>query len=343
MKKLLTAVAFLCTIFTAAAQECMTFDGIEMGKVSDFTESLKKSGWRFFAKNDNIMTFLGEYADESCILIVVPNSEDVTKVGIVTVMFDGQSTWEQTKRQYYKMADILIDTYGKPTSQINRSITADDVNENSFIHYELDCGRAFLGIMDEGEIGRRVGLTVINASAESVENMQHLEFMGIPIDGNVDDFVEELKAKGFTYDPSMSGEEGIVAMKGLFTGKKVSLYVVYTPKTKTVWKIGVYFDMCSSWSLLKQSYLKYKQLFTEKYGSARLEEEKFRFPYEDGDGSELSAIKNGDGKYKTIFVTKNGYISIEICSILYSTGQILITYEDKQNSDLLSAEQMSDL
>ncbi len=342
MKKLLTSVVLLCAIFTTAAQECMTFDGIEMNNMSDFTESLKKSGWRFVIKHDNI-TFSGEYADELCILVVVPNSEDVTKVGVVTVMFYEQSTWEQTKRQYYKIADSLTVAYGNPTAQINSSITADDVNENSYIHYELDYGRALLGIMYQAEIGRRVGFTLINASAESGETMHHLEFMGIPIDGNVDDFVAKLKAKGFTDDPSVTGEEGIAAMKGLFTGEKVSLYAVYTPKTKTVWKIGVYFDMCSSWSLLKQSYLTYKRLFTEKYGSMCLEEEEFRLPYEDGGGSELSAIKDGYGKYKTIFATNDGYISIEICSIIYNQGQILITYQDKQNSDLLSAEQMSDL
>ena len=79
----------------------------------------------------------------------------------------------------------------------------------------------------------------------------HLEFSGIPITGNVNNFVAKLNSKGYT---KIDEYPGLVYMEGTFTNQDVQLSIVYTPVTKTVWKVVVMFEKQYSWSLLRDSY-----------------------------------------------------------------------------------------
>ena len=65
---------------------------------------------------------------------------------------------------------------------------------------------------------------------------QHMKFMGIPLDGTIDDFAMKLKAKGVTYDAaeSKAAGKGIRKFCGTFMGEKATFTVFYNYKSKIV-------------------------------------------------------------------------------------------------------------
>ena len=65
---------------------------------------------------------------------------------------------------------------------------------------------------------------------------QHMKFMGIPLDGTIDNFAMKLKAKGITYDAaeSKAAGKGIRKFCGTFMGEKATFTVFYNYKSKIV-------------------------------------------------------------------------------------------------------------
>ena len=158
----------------------------------------------------------------------------------------------------------------------------------------------------------------------------HLNFEGIPITGQVDNFVTKLNAKG--YERTDETRE-FVYMKGTYMDKEVKLTVVYTPVTKTVWKVLVEFGVESSWSSLKESYFRYKDIYARKYGEP-LSVECFSGEYYDGHGYELEALSYGECSYTSSYDTLNGLIRVE----MFDSGCIWIHYIDNAGAALMNNE-----
>ena len=72
----------------------------------------------------------------------------------------------------------------------------------------------------------------------------HLTFMGIPINGNINSFILKLSQKGMKLDAdaNKSLPFGEKMLRGLYLGKNVVLTIRYTPKTKTVYTVEVGFS-----------------------------------------------------------------------------------------------------
>ena len=70
----------------------------------------------------------------------------------------------------------------------------------------------------------------------AVSAQQHMKFLGIPLDGTVENFTLKLKAKGVTYDAAQSkaAGAGIRIFNGTFMGEKATFVVFYNPKSKIV-------------------------------------------------------------------------------------------------------------
>lgn len=70
---------------------------------------------------------------------------------------------------------------------------------------------------------------------------QHMKFMGIPLDGTVDNFALKLKAKGVTYDATQSKAAGpdVRVFNGRFMAEDAIIRVAYIPKNKTVFSAVV--------------------------------------------------------------------------------------------------------
>ena len=162
---------------------------------------------------------------------------------------------------------------------------------------------------------------------------EHLDFRGVPIDGHIDDFVSKMEGLGYVLDKKA---DNIATMNGKFTGRDVELYVFSSLKTKTVWKVVMYFDK-GSWSSLKSDYFEYKKLYTQKYGKPSASYEYFSDPYYEGDGYELQALRKEKCHYFSMYNVEAGLLAVQISEY----EQLKIAYEDKANTELKRNEQTS--
>ncbi len=158
--------------------------------------------------------------------------------------------------------------------------------------------------------------------------MGHLEFKGVPIDGTKETFTEKL----------LQNEFELVEQKYII-GKFAGLNCLVTPFTtalsKTVWKVNIIdLQKFSQWIHLKAHYEKYVNMFRLKYGEPSSEFHFFKTPYNEGGGEEMIALSNEMCVYQTFFDVENGTILIA----LIGSGQVLFSYDDKSNAELMTKE-----
>lgn len=155
----------------------------------------------------------------------------------------------------------------------------------------------------------------------------HLTFKGIPIDGSVESFAAKLKQDGYT--EKYISDNGAIVLKGQFANEDCEIYLLPTPQTKTIWKVGVIIDTeYTSWISIKTDFNEFKDLLIKKYGVPTYDYHFFSSPYYEGDGYEISALTLDKCHYYTAFVVPEGEISLQ----LLSSSKITFGYEDKVNS-----------
>ena len=101
-------------------------------------------------------------------------------------------------------------------------------------------------------------MTTITCHAQ----IEHLTFMGIPIDGKLKDFHKELKKKGFRRISTSSYNTW--SYEGIFSWDKVKIVVYFDAETKTVCTVGVIIP-CGTMDNAEQTYQNYKKRLQEKY------------------------------------------------------------------------------
>lgn len=160
----------------------------------------------------------------------------------------------------------------------------------------------------------------------------HLTFKDIPIDGNVKDFADKLSKKGFTQIEGL--EDDIIRMEGKFADFNAEVWLVATPKTKTIWKVVVTTKKYTSWSSIKADFEEYKEIYTKKYGKPANDYHFFSRPYYEGDGYEMQALKLEKCTYATVFKIPEGGIMIKMTK----WGDISFSYEDNVNVKIKNSE-----
>lgn len=168
-------------------------------------------------------------------------------------------------------------------------------------------------------------------TALAQDNADHLEFKGVPLNGKITEFVQKIEKQGFHTSERL---ETAVIMEGKFTGKDATILVAASKKSKTVWKVKVFLPKRTSWSSIKSDYMYYKEVFTKKYGNPTDNYEFFSKPYYEGDGYEMSALRNEKCHYISAYSTNHGVIYIEMTS----SEEIAISYEDKINTEIMNRE-----
>lgn len=170
-----------------------------------------------------------------------------------------------------------------------------------------------------------------NLQSTELTNTSHLSFMGIPIDGNINDFKNRLVDKGATLIKIHDKGTYKIGMKS-FAGRDIEyIFLVPSAKTKTIWKVLVIFIEKDSWYSLKSEYNTLLEQLTSKYGQPEKSYSTFLSPYEEGDGYEMTGVSVDKCLYFAYW--KNGV------SIIISTyKQVVILYEDPINSDMAKKE-----
>ena len=173
-------------------------------------------------------------------------------------------------------------------------------------------------------------LILILLSIALVANAQidHFNFMGIPLDGKISSFNRELKKKGFSLEPYVGKEfDGTYIYKGIFAGNLAQVFVFYDVKTKIVYQACVVIERNSKY-LVIDSYKDMCNKLEEKYindeGVAymrKLNREKGEQMKENGvNPFEWKLITNEDGYEATTFIIPSlktgrfkGLIKVFVC------------------------------
>jgi hypothetical protein len=148
------------------------------------------------------------------------------------------------------------------------------------------------------------------------------QFYGVNISGDLTTAIEKFKTKGFSHKATK--DFGAI-MKGRIVNQGVDLYIYVTPKTRTVFKMTLLYDVTNDFNKLSTQYSKMVNAMIEKYGKPDNVEEKFIFPYEVGDGYELTALQFEKCIYSSSWVDReNMKLKIE----LSKSKQLKVEYEN---------------
>ncbi len=299
-------------------------------------------------KVDNYDVFAGYIIDE----------ETKTPNAIICLLNPMQTT---SSTLMNKIDSIIVDNLGehieKPKEWNDKTH-----NENGTTSYisnmwelpnsEIVSANWSFEYVDDNGVKQTIYLYGIIAQCVKDENssnkleLYRVKFRGIPINGDHYSFGEELRKLGYTRDYDFtSGNSNVVAhYTGSYGGEKCDLYIYATPVSKTVYQVRIIIKESRSWSLIRDTYHSFKNRFESKYGEPWMSEEKFEYPYEDGDGLELRSIERGKASYYSSFNNTEeiglGYIDMTI-NASYGQGWISIDFKDGQNL-LLNESEMSD-
>jgi hypothetical protein len=168
----------------------------------------------------------------------------------------------------------------------------------------------------------------------SVSNAQ--VFDGVELRGAFTEVLGKYKAKGYAL--SSRNENGAILTGRVPGGINVELMLIKTPKSHLIAKAVVFLPKRNSWYELKQEYEKYQELFIEKYGETSDKFSYFIDPWYEGDGYELSAVKNKNAVFVSYWLYKgNANIALEISKYC----QISMIYENIANMKKKEAEEES--
>ena len=137
-----------------------------------------------------------------------------------------------------------------------------------------------------------------------IESSIAQKFNGVECGKPLNETVAAFLAKGFVKEQSDPKNPHIVKLVGDINGVQHEVIVLATKKTKIVWKFTVWLPASFSWSSSKSEFLKYKEIFIKKYGEPSSDYNFFIPPYEEGDGSEMLALKNDKCRYSCFFIMK---------------------------------------
>lgn len=155
------------------------------------------------------------------------------------------------------------------------------------------------------------------------QGVSHLEFKGIPIDGNLQEFVSKMKSEGFY--SKMYNNWGAI-MQGDFAGENSHVFIYSTTEEKIVWKVSVYFDSWDNWLSLESQYYEIKDMYTKKYGKPKKHYESFsngRVPID-----KMRAVNSDTCDYASYYFFPDGVIVVSISPF----GCVKVSYEDEYNS-----------
>lgn len=172
---------------------------------------------------------------------------------------------------------------------------------------------------------------------------QHLSFKGVPINGTLKSYTDEMVKAGFHYEGT---QDGIAILSGDFAGYKGCGIGVATLKNcDVVSHIAVLFPDKDTWSAVLSDYEHLKAMLTEKYGTPSDSKEKFTGYVGDYDNSlVMYALKDGEYVWYTTFTTELGDIELSIMAGSKSrTACVRLSYYDKANSEKVRSAAMEDL
>lgn len=185
-------------------------------------------------------------------------------------------------------------------------------------------------------------MAVMFVSAYAQDEAEHMTFMGVPIDGPLDEFVNKMKQKGFTY---LKEDNGLTFMKGDFTIYNDCKLLVSSPEASDdVCCVVVVFPPQQDWASLEADYDWLKSMLTKKYGEPANSIEEFGgFLPPITDSDKMYKLQNNECQWKTIFYFPNGRIDLSIEDSGNMLTNVYLYYYDEINMQRALTDAMDDL
>lgn len=138
---------------------------------------------------------------------------------------------------------------------------------------------------------------------------EHMKFMGIPINGTINQFQAKLVAKGLNYNDEVSRQLQNGIFSGHFAGERSEIRVNYNQKSGIVYMVTVAIERYKL-EQAKDLFEDFKYRLKQKYNNSETEEDKlegypeFRLACNDKEGNVIGAIllsiSEDNGKYYLI-------------------------------------------
>ena len=167
--------------------------------------------------------------------------------------------------------------------------------------------------------------------------VEHFKFMGIPIDGKISQFENQLKKKGFTPDPRfkiLPKEYFSTARiyKGAFANEdNVTLVVKFDKNSKLVYSVNLIID-CYSENRMIEKYDEYESMYREKYEGSIFQ----NVQTERKTGISIGVPFLDQGIYGMIVLAKDVEPGTE-------KNSVTIEYIDRYNLEINSSNSLDDL
>ena len=179
--------------------------------------------------------------------------------------------------------------------------------------------------------------------SEGLYSQEHLKVKGIPIDGPIDSFISQLKAKGLVDHP-LAKEVGSPLLLGSFAGIDDCVFSIITLKDNiSVCAVIINTPDLDKWSELKKRYFALKGQYESKYKSVNTLKEEFESPYSDGSGMELHALVEEKCNYVTGVNPPEGSIIISINPTDRRNAYVKLVYYDDINFQKYLAEREEEI
>lgn len=170
--------------------------------------------------------------------------------------------------------------------------------------------------------------------ASSVFGQQHLKFMGIPLNGSINEFTSKLQRKGFTISPlNKYASVGTRILEGRFFDLLSDVRVFYVPTTKNVFsaRATMYFSekkTCTSIQEEIENIIEYKYIYVKEAGKTKA-------------GNDLNVYKI----YHNSGDDEDYYYGLIYIGQYYNNGkyELNITYEDRYNALLQEIDKSEDI
>lgn len=172
-------------------------------------------------------------------------------------------------------------------------------------------------------------MLAISAQAQSsisrILEDTHLKFMGVPLCGPLNEFVDKMVSLGFEY--GKSSDEGAI-LTGDFAGYKDCYFAVATIDKEDVGSVAVLFPEGKNWSSLEKQYRKLKDMLTAEYGAPEKEFEVFQNGDPKDDSLRLQELRNNRCQYQTIYYTIKGLITVMLVNDDIIGCHVTLSYLD---------------
>lgn len=157
----------------------------------------------------------------------------------------------------------------------------------------------------------------------------HLDYEGIPIDGNISGFSKALQEKGMVFKEKMGNNYVFTGEDSM--GNNYYVTVGCTPEENgaMVYQVVRMTDAMMNFSDLEREYKKWQRKFDKKYGEGNYDEF-IDSQYDDDDMGRYVALQIGKGRYQCEYIMNSGEVTLMIVGANH-LAYVAMAFIDRQN------------